>query len=106
MTLSEILDDAAPKLAGVERRESDGGTKWSTDGKLFAALSHAQGVALQTAEFRLDPPVLRAALGTPDTAPSPRGPEWLAFSPPDLDRLAVDRAVAWLGSAHRRAKGG
>lgn len=104
MTLGEILDDAAAKLAGVEQRESDGGTEWSTGGRLFAALSRAPGVALETAEFRLDPPVLRAALGTPDTAPSPRGDDWVAFRPPDLDRLAIDRAVAWLGSAHRRAK--
>jgi hypothetical protein len=56
-------------------------------------------------EFRLDPIVARAALGTPDTSASSRGPEWVAFSPAELDRFAVDRALAWLGAAHRRASG-
>lgn len=106
MTLGEILGEAAAKLSGVERRDSDGGTEWATGGKLFATISRPPGGTLERAEFRLDPVVLRAALGTPDTARSPRGDDWVAFSPPDLDRLAVDRAIAWLGSAHRRAIGG
>ncbi len=105
MTLGGIVGDAAAKLSGVERRDSDGGTEWSIGGALFATVSRAPGGTPERAEFRLDPVVLRAALGTPDTARSPRGDDWVAFSPPDLDRIAIDRAIAWLGSAHRRAFG-
>ena len=64
---------------------------------LFAAL------AGDRAEFRLDPLVARAALRTPGTSPSPRGPDWVAFAPAVLDDGAVDRAEAWFLSAHRRA---
>jgi hypothetical protein len=98
LTLAEAVDDAAGRLAGVERREmAGGGTEWLVAGRPFAAAGTA------TVEFRLDPVVARAALGTPDTSVSARGPEWVAFSPGELDRFAVDRAVAWLGAAHRRA---
>ena len=57
------------------------------------------------AEFRLDPAVAAAALRTPDTSPSPRGADWVAFSPAALDGHALDRAKAWLASAWRRADG-
>ena len=46
-----------------------------------------------------------AALRTPDTAASPRGSDWVAFAPAELDRHAIDRATAWLASAWRRADG-
>lgn len=100
MTLADAIDDAAGRLPGVERREmAGGGTEWLVAGKPFAA-ARARSV-----EFRLDPVVARAALGTPDTTVSGRGAEWVAFSPAELDRFAVDRALAWLGAAHRRAAG-
>jgi hypothetical protein len=47
--------------------------------------------------------VAAAAQRTPDTSSSTRGPDWVRFSPTDVDGHAVDRAVAWLGSAARRA---
>jgi len=98
LTLAEAIEDAAGRLPGVEGRETaGGGVEWSVGGRAFAA------VQAETVEFRLDPVVARAALGTPDTSVSARGPEWVAFSPGELDRFAVDRAVAWLGAAHRRA---
>jgi hypothetical protein len=81
----------------VEHRNTGAGVEWALAGLAFAAVTGG------TAEFRLDPVVAPAALGSPDTAPSGRGPEWVAFSPPELDRLARDRAVAWFGSAYRRA---
>ena len=100
MTLAEAIDDAAGRLPGVERREVPGDAiEWLVAGKPFAAAG-AGGV-----EFRLDPVVAGAALGTPDTSVSGRGAEWVAFSPAELDRFAVDRALAWLGAAHRRAAG-
>jgi hypothetical protein len=55
------------------------------------------------AEFRLDPLVAKAALRTPDTESSNRGPDWVRFGPQALDGHAVDRAEAWLASAWRRA---
>jgi hypothetical protein len=48
---------------------------------------------------------VRAALRTPDTAPSPRGPDWVAFAPEVLDDPAIDRAEAWFLSGHRLATG-
>lgn len=100
MTLAEAIDDAAGRLPGMERREvAGGGIEWLVAGRPFAAAEAA------SVEFRLDPIVARAALGTPDTSVSGRGPEWVTFSPGELDRFAVDRAVAWLGAAHRRAAG-
>jgi hypothetical protein len=100
MTLAEVLSDEAMGLAGVESSVTPGGgTTWSRGGRPFAALS-ADG---STAEFGLDPGVAAAAIRTPDVAASGRGSGWVAFRPAELDDHAVDRAVAWLASAHRRA---
>ena len=54
-------------------------------------------------EFQLTTAVASAAVRTPDTTPSPRGPGWVRFEPADLDDHAIDRAVAWLGFAVRHA---
>jgi hypothetical protein len=97
VTIGEALEAAASGLKGVERRTVSGGTEWATGGAVFAA------VGGDTAEFRLDPVVGRAALATPDAGPSSRGPDWVAFGPAQLDRFAIDRAAAWFGSAYRRA---
>jgi hypothetical protein len=99
VTLAEALAEAAAALPGAEVIDTDGATEWAVDGRPFAALSG------QTAEFRLTPPIARAALATADTGPSARGADWVAFSPPELDRFALDRATAWLASAHRHAAG-
>jgi hypothetical protein len=56
------------------------------------------------AEFRLDPVVAKAAMRTPDTRDHSR-PDWVAFSPAELDQHAIDRATAWLASGWRRADG-
>ena len=100
-TLGHVLDDAAEELEDAERTAAaDGSTvEWSIAGITFAAISGGR------AEFRLDPMVAKAALRTPDTAESTRGPDWVAFSPPELDQHAIDRATAWLASAWRRADG-
>jgi hypothetical protein len=66
-------------------------------GTPFAAMD---GDAL---EVRLDPAVAAAALRTPDTDASSRGPAWVRFDPPELDRMAIDRATAWLEYAWRHA---
>jgi hypothetical protein len=101
LTLADVLREAAEGLTGVSARTSAEGTSWARGPAVFAA--HAAEVA----EFRLDPLVASAALRTPDTSPSGRGPDWIAFAPGVLDDHAVDRAEAWFLSAHRRAaKGG
>jgi hypothetical protein len=99
MTLAEALTAAAATLPGAELIDTDGTAEWAVDGRPFAALSG------QTAEFRLTPAIARAALATADTAPSPRGTDWVAFSPAELDPFALDRATAWFASAHRHAAG-
>ena len=95
MTLAEILDRAAADLDAVERVEVVNGVEWRRTGRAFAALSGSR------AEFRLPAIVGRAALGTPSTSGSERGAEWVALAPPDLDRMAMDRAVAWFVAAWR-----
>jgi hypothetical protein len=96
VTILDALEDAAAGLDDVEHRDSSGGVEWTLAGVVFAAATS------DTAEFRLDPVVASAALATPDTASSRRGPEWVAFRPSEFDRLARDRAAAWFGSAYRR----
>jgi len=100
MTLADLLDEAGSTVGRVDRRAASGGIEFLVDGRPFAAL------AGDTVEFRLEAVVGRAALGTPDVTPSPRGAEWVAFRPPELDRFAADRATAWFLSAWRRAQGG
>ena len=95
-TLEEVLEAASEDLVGVVRADEDAGSTWSVGSVPFAVL------AGPVAEFRLDPLVAAAALRTPDTRPSPRGHEWVAFAPALLDDAAVDRAEAWFLSAHRR----
>jgi hypothetical protein len=99
MTLAELLDEAGSKAGPVDRRQAGDGVEFLVDGRPFAALSGA------TVEFRLDPVVGRAAVSTPDAAASPRGADWVAFRPRELDQFARDRATAWFLSAWRRARG-
>jgi hypothetical protein len=54
-------------------------------------------------EVRLDAAIAAAATRTPDVAPSPRGKDWVRFSPRELDGHAIDRLTAWLELAYRRA---
>ena len=60
-------------------------------------------------EIRLDRQVAAAATRTPDTAPSPRDPDWVRFNPRELDAHALDRLqpgwsspTAAPGSSHPR----
>lgn len=78
---------------------TDGVVTWTRAGTPFAALV-PDGI-----EIRLDRAVAAAATRTPDTAPSPRGPEWIRFNPRELDAHALDRLRAWLELGYRRAGG-
>ena len=86
--LGDLLDDQAGELEGTERRPVDGGVEYVRVGSLFVVLG-------SEAEFRLGADIAAAALRTPDTHPSSRGPEWVAFGPMTMDRFARDRAAAW-----------
>jgi hypothetical protein len=100
VTLADTLDAESAALGGVERRATSGGTEWTVGGTAFAA------AVADTAEFRLGPVVATAARNTPDVAASSRGSDWVAFTPRELDRYSIDRAVAWFGSAYRNASWG
>jgi hypothetical protein len=95
--LLDALGDAARDLGDVETVTTADGAAFTWHGTVFAAVHGA------IAEFELEPVIARAARGTPATAASPRGADWVVFAPPELDRFARDRAVAWFGSAYRRA---
>ncbi len=95
--IGALLDATAADLEAVDRRAVNSGVEWSTRGTVFAVVSGDR------AEFRLARPVVAAALRTPDTTASDRGPDWVAFAPRQLDAHAIDRAAAWLASAWRRA---
>lgn len=99
--LERLLDDVAAAVAesgiAIERSAGDEAVSWTT-GDVPVAILGPAGV-----ELRLDSRVAAAAARTPDTAPSPRGPEWVRFNPQRIDPHAVDRLEAWFGLAVRRA---
>jgi len=97
--LAAIVEAAAVELEAVDRRATADGAEWSIGGVTFAAIKP------EAAEFRLARAVVEAALRTPGTARSVRGPDWIEFRPAEIDRHAIDRATAWLASAWRRADG-
>jgi hypothetical protein len=99
MTLGELLADAAGHLDDVQTTLApDGAVTWSRGGRAFAMLA-PDG---RSAEFGLDGAVAAAASRTPDVRPSSRGAGWVTFAPIAMDDHAMDRATAWLASAHRR----
>jgi hypothetical protein len=91
--VAEVIVD----LPESRSQSVDGVITWSRAGVDFAALG-PDGI-----EIRLDPPIAAAAVRTPDTAPSPRGQDWVRFNPSDLDGHALDRLRAWLELGYRRA---
>jgi hypothetical protein len=98
-TLAEVLDDAATVQGVPGQRGTDGTITWHGAGGPFAALDAAGA----TASFRLDPTLAGAAIRTPDTTASDRGPDWVDFAPRDLDGHAIDRATSWFAAAARRS---
>lgn len=92
-TIAEVIVE----LPDSRSQSTDGVVTWTRAGVVFAALG-ANGI-----EIRLDRPIAAAATRTPDTAPSPRGADWIRFNPRELDGHAVDRLRAWLELGYRRA---
>jgi hypothetical protein len=97
--LDERVEAVIDDLGGVERRRDGHALRYVVEGRVFARL---EGERLETG---LDTAVAKAALRTPDTAASPAGDGWIAFTPRVVDRYALDRAEAWVRFAHRRASG-
>ena len=98
-SLDERVECVVEDLDGVVRRRDGEWVTYLCDGKAFAVL------VPDALEVALDAAVARAALRTPGASASRRGPGWIAFSPKVVDRFALDRAEAWLRSAHRRVAG-
>jgi hypothetical protein len=96
--LAARLDEVAAGMQGIERRDDRNSITWLRDGRLYAAMD---GTGI---EFRLETAIAAAAVRTPDTTTSARGPEWVRFAPTELDQYAVDRAIAWFEAAWRRAE--
>ena len=91
--IAEVVVD----LPEARSLSSDGAVIWTRGGREFASLGPS-GI-----DIRLDRPIAAAASRTADVAPSRRGPEWIRFSPRELDPHALDRLRAWLELAYRRA---
>jgi hypothetical protein len=107
-TLGQLVREIAGDLPDVTISSAPGAPG---AGPALATLTLSRGPAafavLGTSgiEIRLDPAIAAAASRTPDSAPSPRGREWVRFSPRELDAHAVDRLRAWLELACRHAAG-
>jgi len=99
-SLDERVEAVIEDMGGVDRRRASDGVSYATRGRVFAVLGD------ERIEAWLDPMVAKAALKTPGTSISPRGAGWIIFTPPMVDRFALDRAEAWVRSAHRRAAAG
>ena len=96
-TLPDLALEALDGLADVGATPGPDMTEYARAGHPFARLAE------RTLDVRLEPLVATAALRTPDTTESPRGPGWVRFEPSTLDRYAVDRVIAWIEHAWRHA---
>ena len=96
-TLERFLVDLATD-AGVDApRPAGPATEFARRSRLFAV------AAGNAAEFRLDAEIADAALRTPSTAPSTRGPDWVRLVVSQPTSTDFDRARAWFLSASRNA---
>ena len=98
-TLDERVEAVIGELEGVERIRDGESVTYAVGGVAFAVLMQ------DVLEVALDPTVARAALKTGGVISSSRGGGWIAFAPEVIDRFALDRAEAWVRSAHRRVAG-
>jgi len=100
-TLATVVEAAAGGLnRPIERRIADDGQiEFLRGGQPFAAVDPDGAWA----SFQLTATVAAAALRTPETEASARGPRWVTLRPATLDGPAIDRASAWFESAWRAA---
>jgi hypothetical protein len=97
-TLRDLALETIDGLDDVTSAPDGDATRFSRAGHPFAAVTEGE------LDVRLEPFVATAALRTPDTTESPRGPGWVRFSPAALDRFAADRVIAWIEHAWRHAE--
>lgn len=93
--LAELVAAAAADLE-VEAQVEGDATAYSVGESMTVRVEGG------TAEFRLRADVAAAAARTPEAGPSPRGPEWVAFSPTTFDRFTRDRIEAWFDFATKQ----
>ena len=98
-TLAERVEAVIAEMDEVAVVQSGDERELRAAGRLFAVISD------DALEVVLDPAVAEAAQRTPDVSASARGPAWVLFRPQVVDRFALDRAEAWLRSAHRGPSG-
>ena len=89
--LAELLDET-PEVTTSATRE------YAHNGVAFAHRTSEDAI-----DLRLGDEIGEAALRTPDTQPSSRGKDWVAFAPKAWDSMAVDRLRAWFRIAWRLA---
>jgi hypothetical protein len=91
--LAGLLDEAGDVSTPTDR-------EYARDGITFAARP-----AEDLIELRLGEEIADAAIRTPDTTASERGPGWVRFAPREWDDHALDRLEAWFLVAWRLAAG-
>ena len=94
-SLGDLLADLLDETPGVQVSAT---REYANNGVAFA---HRAGE--ETIDLRLGPEIGEAALRTPDTHPSSRGPDWISFAPKGWDDMAVDRLQAWFQLAWKLA---
>jgi hypothetical protein len=87
--LDALLDEAGDVTTPT-------GGEFARDGIVFAVRP-----AEDVFELRLGAEIAEAAMRTPDTGTSNRGPDWVRFAPPNWDDMAFDRLEAWFRVAWR-----
>ena len=94
-SLGDLLADLLDEAGDVETLAT---REYARDGVAFA---HRTGEGV--IELRLGAEIAEAAMRTPDTSPSSRGPDWVRFAPKTWDDMSVDRLEAWFRVAWRMA---
>jgi hypothetical protein len=97
-TLADLVERLTDELGGVSTRQVGGATDVARGPSIFAAVRGSR------VSLRLRPDIAEAALRTPRTSPSTRGPEWIEFEPDTDDPQDVDRLRAWLTIGWRTAQ--
>ena len=96
-SVSDAIERLADELDEIHQHQ-DGIVVEYVRGDVVFAVRQGESVS-----FRLRPDVADAALRTPDTIRSPRGPQWVTLAASVVDEFTLDRALAWFEAAWRMA---
>ena len=94
-TLGDVIADLIDELGDIE---TPADREYAHGGVVFATRPSEHVV-----ELRLGDEIGEAAMRTPSTSPSTRGPDWVRFAPTEWDDFAFDRLEAWFQVAWRMA---